>query len=85
MTNISDIARAQSDNWKNGPAGVDPAVMEDLGYTPFDKMPEVFESFSGRSREQLEPKAAFAGQVICGDCGEVIPCSHADGSSTFDK
>ena len=83
MTSSLDIARAQSDNWNNGPNGVDPRVMEDLGYTPFADMPKVFDSLSGRSREELKPTAKSVGSVICGDCGEVMPCIHGDGTKTF--
>ena len=83
MTTSRDIAKAQSDNWQNNPDGVDPRVMADLGYTLFDDMPEVFESLSGKSREELEPVAKVAGSVICGDCGQVMPCAHGDGTNTF--
>jgi len=83
MINSQDIAKAQSDNWNNGPDGVDPQVMVDLGYTPFEEMPGVFESVSGKSREELKPAAKLAGSVTCGDCGQVMPCDHGDGTQTF--
>lgn len=43
MTKRSELASVQSHNWHdNGAHGeVDPAVMEDIGFTPFDRFEEV--------------------------------------------
>lgn len=84
MTSISDLYKAQSDNWLNngGNGEVDPAVMEDLGYTQWGDLQTVIDG-SEHLETKIERISKAVGKAVCADCGKVFPCPHGTGSKTL--
>ena len=83
MTNVKELMQVAEENWRDnnfgngvGHGDVDPAVAADLGYSLPEDMPGIIERFKSMN-PQKQKVATKAGEVICADCGQVIPCQHA--------
>ena len=84
MTKESDIRTAYCDNLRNNQIGgktdgISEDDASDLGFSTYRQTIDLLKSLE----PQVAKVASAAGQIICGDCGEVIPCQHASGSSTI--
>lgn len=72
------LDRVYLENIRNNQVGgltdgvTEEAFAEQTGAQTYDETVEVIESV----RSRKETVAASAGQVVCGDCAEVIPCQH---------
>lgn len=82
MTGMNDPKRAQYDNWRWEPAGVDPEVARDLGMAvdadDFDRHVKAAAEVLAATRRVERELGSKA--IVCADCSlEVTPgtgCSH---------
>ena len=93
MTSKYDIQQAFNSNIVDHQIGttdgMSPTVAEDLGFTT---SAEDIRKLQGLLEDsvQVEPVAEDlletsedSEPVVCGDCGQVMPCAHGDGRRTF--
>jgi hypothetical protein len=68
----------------DGTDGITVEVAEDIGFESEDQIRAILRGENTeRPQDMRITVAADAGQIICGDCSEVIPCQHTDGTTTF--
>lgn len=81
MANEHEIRRAGMQSWYVDSGlnrGVDPEVLQDLGYDTPEETQEIIDMKTDNSEVySAEPVVRSLGRVVCGDCGEVVPCPHA--------
>jgi len=63
--------------------GVDPEVMADLGYETFERTKELISGLGNTATTTSEVTVVYKKPVICGDCGQSLPCRHGNGRGTF--
>lgn len=78
------LRAVHKDNMDSQPDGVSPDVLHDIGYVA----PELSDLIPGYSLDSttqpVEETTSKAGaHVICGDCIQVIPCAHSNGTNTL--
>lgn len=80
-TNRYDLEYAAFDSMAKG-AGFDPEVAADLGFITPENAEDQLNSALATAEGLRQPTTAKkVGQIICGDCCQVVPCAHA----TLDK
>ena len=62
--------------------GVDPNVLADLGYETHERTVEIIAGLGGAASVEAAPETK-KDPVICGDCGQPMPCQHGNGRGTF--
>ncbi len=80
MTSITNLTEVYYDNIRDNQIGgqtdgISEEVARDIGYLPLEGPQETAEVLSPKQKKI----AKIAGQLICGDCGQVVPCQHTDG------
>lgn len=87
----SDIRQAYYANLRDHQIGetdgISPETADDLGFTTNIEDLQKLQANLFENTVELEPevekKDKTQQKVVCGDCGQIMPCQHGDGKRTF--